>query len=133
MKIAVRYTLTPDNALRMDYRVSSDADTIVNLTNHTYFNLNGGGSVLGQRLKLYASTFLEGGPGKLSHRPYPAGGRHPHGLYQGQSDRPRPDPRSDQTRLVGTAMTTALSSTGPGPAPARASVPGPPAMKAASA
>ena len=60
MKIAVRYTLTPDNAFRMDYRVSSDADTIVNLTNHTYFNLNGGGTVLNQRLKLFASTYLEG-------------------------------------------------------------------------
>ena len=59
MKIAVRYTLTPDNAFRMDYRVSSDADTIVNLTNHTYFNLNGGGTVLNQRLKLFASNYLE--------------------------------------------------------------------------
>ena len=59
MKIAVRYTLTPDNAFRMDYRVSSDADTIVNLTNHTYFNLNGTGSILNQRLKLFASTYLE--------------------------------------------------------------------------
>ena len=34
LKIAVRYTLTDDNTFRMDYRVSSDADTIVNLTNH---------------------------------------------------------------------------------------------------
>ena len=43
LKISVRYILTEDNALRMDYRVSSDADTIINLTNHTYFNLDGGG------------------------------------------------------------------------------------------
>ena len=40
LKIAVRYTLTEDNAFRMDYRVSSDADTIVNLINHSYFNLD---------------------------------------------------------------------------------------------
>lgn len=40
LKIAVRYTLTDDNTFRMDYRVSSDADTIVNLTNHSYFNLD---------------------------------------------------------------------------------------------
>lgn len=60
MKIAVRYTLTEDNAFRMDYRVSSDADTIVNLTNHGYFNLNGEGDVLGQKLRIYASRFLEG-------------------------------------------------------------------------
>ena len=35
LKIAVRYTLTDDNTFRMDYRVSSDADTIVNLTNYS--------------------------------------------------------------------------------------------------
>lgn len=60
MKIAVRYTLTEDNALRMDYRVSSDADTVVNLTNHSYFNLDGGGTVLQQKLRIYASEYLEG-------------------------------------------------------------------------
>ena len=46
LKISVRYILTEDNALRMDYRVSSDADTVLNLTNHTYFNLDGEGDVL---------------------------------------------------------------------------------------
>lgn len=59
LKLAVRYTLTEDNALRMDYRVSSDQDTIVNLTNHSYFNLDGGGDVLNQKLRLYASQYLE--------------------------------------------------------------------------
>ena len=58
LKIAVRYTLTEDNAFRMDYRVSSDADTIVNLTNHSYFNLDGGGDVLIQKLRIYASRYL---------------------------------------------------------------------------
>ena len=56
----MRYTLTEDNAFRMDYRVSSDADTIVNLTNHSYFNLDGGGDVLNQKLRIYASRYLEG-------------------------------------------------------------------------
>ena len=60
LKLAVRYTLTEDNTFRMDYRVSSDADTIVNLTNHSYFNLNGEGDVLGQKLRIYASNYLEG-------------------------------------------------------------------------
>ena len=60
LKISVRYILTEDNALRMDYRVSSDADTIINLTNHTYFNLDGGGDVLNQKLRIYASRYLEG-------------------------------------------------------------------------
>ena len=60
LKLAVRYTLTEDNTFRMDYRVSSDADTIVNLTNHSYFNLNGEGDILGQKLRIYASNYLEG-------------------------------------------------------------------------
>jgi aldose 1-epimerase len=60
MKISVRYTLTPDNAFRMEYRASSDADTVVNLTNHSYFNLNGEGDVRDQKLRLYCSHFLEG-------------------------------------------------------------------------
>ena len=60
LKVSVRYILTPDNALRMDYRVSTDEDTIINLTNHTYFNLDGGGNVLGQKLRIYASNYLEG-------------------------------------------------------------------------
>lgn len=60
LKVSVRYILTPDNTLRMDYRVSTDADTIINLTNHTYFNLDGGGNVLGQKLRIYASNYLEG-------------------------------------------------------------------------
>ena len=59
LKIAVRYTLTEDNAFRMDYRVSSDADTIVNLTNHSYFNLAGhdAGSIENQTLVLKAEQF----------------------------------------------------------------------------
>lgn len=37
----VTYTLTEDNELRIDYEGSSDQDTLVNMTNHSYFNLNG--------------------------------------------------------------------------------------------
>ena len=59
LKLAVRYTLTEDNTFRMDYRVSSDADTIVNLTNHSYFNLAGhdAGSIENQTLVLKAEQF----------------------------------------------------------------------------
>jgi aldose 1-epimerase len=40
----VVYTVTADGALRIEYRVSTDAPTVVSLTNHTYFNLAGEGS-----------------------------------------------------------------------------------------
>ena len=62
LTVTVGYTLTEDNALRLAYRAVTDADTVVNLTNHSYFNLSGAGSgdVLDHRLQLDASRFTEG-------------------------------------------------------------------------
>jgi len=40
----VTYTLTDDNALRIDYEAQTDKKTVLNLTNHTYFNLKDGGA-----------------------------------------------------------------------------------------
>lgn len=62
VEITVTYTLTDDGALVMDYKAETDAPTLVNLTNHSYFNLEGqsSGSVLEQTLWLNASTFTEG-------------------------------------------------------------------------
>jgi aldose 1-epimerase len=57
MDVTVTFELTEDNALRIDYQAVSDADTIVNLTNHTYFNLNGGGDILNHYLRLNAPSF----------------------------------------------------------------------------
>lgn len=60
--VCVAYTLTDDGALVMDYTAVTDAPTLVNLTNHSYFNLEGqsGGNVLEQTLWLNASAFTEG-------------------------------------------------------------------------
>ena len=55
----VAFTLTEDNALHIVYEAAADADTPVNLTNHSYFNLAGGGSALGHELTVNAESFLE--------------------------------------------------------------------------
>jgi len=61
---AVTYTLT-DCGLTIHYEAETDKPTLVNLTNHSYFNLNGGGSVLGHRLQLFAERFAENDGGCL--------------------------------------------------------------------
>lgn len=59
LKIAVRFTLTEDNSIRMVYSAKTDKATPVNLTNHAYFNLGGAGSktVLNHQLKLEADKY----------------------------------------------------------------------------
>ena len=52
----VDYTLL-DSELRIDYRATTDRDTIVNLTNHSYFNLRGAGTILDHELTLNADHF----------------------------------------------------------------------------
>lgn len=65
LQVSVTFTLTQDNALRIAYDAVCDQDTPVNLTNHTYFNLNGGGSVLDHTLQVFAERFCENGDGCL--------------------------------------------------------------------
>lgn len=60
LDVRVTYTLTDDNALVIDYRATTDRPTVLNLTNHSYFNLCGhaGGDVLGHVLQVAADRVL---------------------------------------------------------------------------
>lgn len=58
LKTSVKFSIINQTALQIDYSASTDKTTIINLTNHTYFNLNGGGSILDHHLKLCADSFL---------------------------------------------------------------------------
>ncbi|MDU5722147.1 aldose epimerase family protein [Clostridium butyricum] len=59
LNISVEYTLTNDNSLEIHYLAVSDSDTIINLTNHSYFNLSGhdSGDILNQKLMINAKNF----------------------------------------------------------------------------
>ncbi|MBE6990248.1 MAG: galactose mutarotase [Ruminococcaceae bacterium] len=61
VRLSVIYTLDDNNVLTMRYEAVSDADTVLNLTNHSYFNLAGcqSGCVDGQLLQIAADEFLE--------------------------------------------------------------------------
>ena len=58
LTVSVTYRVQ-NGALSITYDAKSDQDTLCNLTNHSYFNLNGGGSALSHVLQINADRFLE--------------------------------------------------------------------------
>ncbi|HEY6212396.1 MAG TPA: aldose epimerase family protein [Vicinamibacterales bacterium] len=57
LNVKVTYTLTSSNTLTVDYEATTDKPTVVNLTQHSYFNLAGRGDILGHRLTIDADRF----------------------------------------------------------------------------
>ncbi len=67
LHVKVTYTLTDEGGLHIDYSAVSDADTAINLTNHSYFNLSGhqSGSVLDHVAQINADTYTVSDSGLL--------------------------------------------------------------------
>jgi len=65
LRARVVYVLTEKNELHIKYFSATDKDTVVNLTNHSYFNLAGDGTVLGHELLLNADQFTPVGKGLI--------------------------------------------------------------------
>lgn len=59
LQFRVSYSFSPDNELLIEYEAGSDKRTPVNFTNHTYFNLSSGNSILDHELKINALEYLE--------------------------------------------------------------------------
>lgn len=59
LKVKVIYRVTPEGSLSIEYRATTDATTLVNMTNHAYFNLRGAGngSILDHELRILSSAF----------------------------------------------------------------------------
>ncbi|MFF5963039.1 aldose epimerase family protein [Streptomyces collinus] len=57
LEVSATYTLDEGGALRIAYEAVTDAPTVVNLTNHSYFNLAGSGDAGGHELRLAASRY----------------------------------------------------------------------------
>jgi aldose 1-epimerase len=67
LRVTVVYTLTNNNELKINYTASTDKDTVINLTHHSYFNLagEGNGDILDHRVVLKAGRFVPTDAGSI--------------------------------------------------------------------
>lgn len=59
LRVKVKYSLTKNNSLLITHQAVTDRDTIINLTNHSYFNLNGEGTILDHQVSINAKSYQE--------------------------------------------------------------------------
>jgi aldose 1-epimerase len=61
LNVEVSYVLTENNELKVEYKAVTDKPTLVNMTNHAYFNLNGegNGNILDHQMKVNAEKYVE--------------------------------------------------------------------------
>lgn len=78
LNVKVVYTLRSGNEIKIDYEANTDKTTVCNLTNHTYFNLNGGGTINNHLLQINADEYTPvdstliplGKPAKVKETPF---------------------------------------------------------------
>ena len=59
LEVKIKYSVTSQNGLKIEYSAVSDKDTVCNLTNHSYFNLNGdkSGTIYGHKMQMNSSFY----------------------------------------------------------------------------
>jgi aldose 1-epimerase len=65
LEVKAIYSVTDDNALKLEYTATTDKETICNLTHHSYFNLAGKGDILNHELVLAADKFTPTDAGSI--------------------------------------------------------------------
>lgn len=65
LTVKVIYTLTENDELKIVYSAATDQDTVINLTNHSYFNLAGAGTILNHQLQINADKFTPTDAGSI--------------------------------------------------------------------
>lgn len=96
----VRYTLTGDK-LRLDYAATTDKPTVINLTNHTYFNLAGSGDILAHVVKIDASHYTPVDAGLIPTGDLPAVSGTPFDFLKPTAIGARIDNANEQLKLGG--------------------------------
>jgi aldose 1-epimerase len=113
----VTYTVTGNNELKIDYHATTDKDTVLNLTNHSYFNLagQGEGDVLGHQIMINADRFTPVDSGLIPTGELKSVAGTPFDFRQSRVIGERIDAPDDQLKFgKGYDMNFVLNRTGPG-------------------